>query len=169
MPKQYFGQTPWDDRAIKILTNLWEAGWTATNIANELGGYGYSVTRNAVIGKVHRMGIKQPPRDISPKALRNQPRKRVIVPPDHAKADAWRRKVPTKKATQVQTQAFKQLDPTNPGISIMALNDQKCHAIVGRDAKGLATYCGEQVQQDRVDRSFCPAHYALYYTAPYRR
>ena len=47
----------WTDERIDQLKNLWEKGLTASQIAEELGG----VSRNAVIGKAHRLGLKSRP------------------------------------------------------------------------------------------------------------
>jgi GcrA cell cycle regulator len=47
----------WTDQRIDQLKNLWEKGLTASQIADELGG----VSRNAVIGKAHRLGLKSRP------------------------------------------------------------------------------------------------------------
>ncbi|MFQ5625972.1 MAG: GcrA family cell cycle regulator [Methyloligellaceae bacterium] len=43
----------WTDDRVELLTKLWAEGLSASQIANRLGG----VTRNAVIGKVHRLGL----------------------------------------------------------------------------------------------------------------
>ena len=43
----------WSDDRVEQLKKLWEAGLSASQIAAELG----NVTRNAVIGKVHRLGL----------------------------------------------------------------------------------------------------------------
>ena len=43
----------WTDERVEILTKMWAEGNSASQIAKELGG----VTRNAVIGKVHRLGL----------------------------------------------------------------------------------------------------------------
>jgi len=47
----------WTDERIATLTKMWESGATASQIADELGG----VSRNAVIGKAHRLGLKSRP------------------------------------------------------------------------------------------------------------
>jgi len=47
----------WTDERIATLTKMWEGGATASQIAEELGG----VSRNAVIGKAHRLGLKARP------------------------------------------------------------------------------------------------------------
>ena len=47
----------WTDERIATLKKMWEGGSTASQIADELGG----VSRNAVIGKAHRLGLKSRP------------------------------------------------------------------------------------------------------------
>ncbi|WP_301751376.1 GcrA family cell cycle regulator, partial [uncultured Erythrobacter sp.] len=47
----------WTDERIATLKKMWEGGSTASEIAAELGG----VSRNAVIGKAHRLGLKARP------------------------------------------------------------------------------------------------------------
>ncbi len=47
----------WTEERIEKLTKMWEGGSTASQIADELGG----VSRNAVIGKAHRLGLKARP------------------------------------------------------------------------------------------------------------
>ena len=44
----------WTDERIDTLRTMWEAGQTASQIAEALGG----VSRNAVIGKAHRLGLQ---------------------------------------------------------------------------------------------------------------
>jgi GcrA cell cycle regulator len=43
----------WTDERVETLKRMWGEGQSASQIAKELGG----VTRNAVIGKVHRLGL----------------------------------------------------------------------------------------------------------------
>ncbi len=52
----------WTDERIERLTKMWEGGATASQIADELGG----VSRNAVIGKAHRLGLKARPSPVKP-------------------------------------------------------------------------------------------------------
>ena len=46
--------TEWDEPRVDLLKRLWLSGQTARTIAEELGR---GVTRNAVIGKAHRLGL----------------------------------------------------------------------------------------------------------------
>src|SRR5689334_4920829 len=43
----------WTDERVELLKELWSEGLSASRIAAQLGG----VTRNAVIGKVHRLRL----------------------------------------------------------------------------------------------------------------
>ena len=50
----------WTDERIETLKKMWEEGHPASKIAEELGG----VSRNAVIGKAHRLGLAKRPSPI---------------------------------------------------------------------------------------------------------
>lgn len=52
----------WTDERIEQLKQLWTNGMTASQIADELGG----VSRNAVIGKAHRLGLQSRPSPVKP-------------------------------------------------------------------------------------------------------
>jgi len=52
----------WTDERIERLKDLWTRGMTASQIADELGG----VSRNAVIGKAHRLGLQARPSPVKP-------------------------------------------------------------------------------------------------------
>ena len=52
----------WTDERIERLKKMWAQGATASQIADELGG----VSRNAVIGKAHRLGLEQRPSPVKP-------------------------------------------------------------------------------------------------------
>ena len=52
----------WTEERIEHLKKMWHDGATASQIADELGG----VSRNAVIGKAHRLGLEQRPSPVKP-------------------------------------------------------------------------------------------------------
>ncbi len=62
----------WTDERIDQLKAMWEKGMTASQIADELGG----VSRNAVIGKAHRLGLQSRP---SPVKANEAPRKKAAA------------------------------------------------------------------------------------------
>jgi len=63
----------WTNERIDQLKTMWERGMTASQIAEELGG----VSRNAVIGKAHRLGLQARPSPV--KAVESTPK--VALPP----------------------------------------------------------------------------------------
>lgn len=68
----------WTDERIGTLRKMWEGGATASEIAAELGG----VSRNAVIGKAHRLGLKARPSPVkaNEKKKASAPAKKTAAP-----------------------------------------------------------------------------------------
>ena len=70
----------WTDERIDELKTMWEKGMTASQIAEALGG----VSRNAVIGKAHRLGLKSRPSPVKAKdgkANKKQPAAKAKAAP----------------------------------------------------------------------------------------
>ena len=61
----------WTDERVELLKKLWADGLSASQIAGELG----NVTRNAVIGKVHRLGLSGRAKDKAASAAPQRPRR----------------------------------------------------------------------------------------------
>ena len=78
----------WTDERIATLTKMWESGATASQIADELGG----VSRNAVIGKAHRLGLKARPSPVKANEPKPEPRAKGAEAKGAAKAPAGRPK-----------------------------------------------------------------------------
>jgi GcrA cell cycle regulator len=76
----------WTDERIERLKELWTKGMTASQIADELGG----VSRNAVIGKAHRLGLQSRPSPVKPnepapakaraKSVEPDPEEKAVAP-----------------------------------------------------------------------------------------
>jgi len=64
----------WTEERIATLTKMWEGGATASQIADELGG----VSRNAVIGKAHRLGLKARPSPVKPNDVKPEPKPKAV-------------------------------------------------------------------------------------------
>ena len=62
----------WTEERIATLSKMWEGGQTASQIAEALGG----VSRNAVIGKAHRLGLQARPSPVRP----NEPEPKPVEP-----------------------------------------------------------------------------------------
>ena len=64
----------WTDERVETLKKMWAEGQSASQIAKELGG----VTRNAVIGKVHRLGLSN---RVGPGGTESDEEELVVVAP----------------------------------------------------------------------------------------
>ena len=67
---EVYPEMSWTDERVDQLKKLWLDGLSASQIAQELGG----VTRNAVIGKVHRLGLSGRAKSVSHTAMVRQKR-----------------------------------------------------------------------------------------------
>jgi GcrA cell cycle regulator len=93
----------WTEERIERLKKMWADGATASQIADELGG----VSRNAVIGKAHRLGLEQRPSPVKPgeeKEARKTAPAPAAVPKVAPKTDAPR-PTPAASAATPQTAA----------------------------------------------------------------
>jgi len=70
----------WNDERVETLKKLWSEGLSASQIASRIGG----VTRNAVIGKVHRLGLSGRAPTTSRSSV-SRPRPRIAAPRRPAK------------------------------------------------------------------------------------
>ena len=61
----------WTEERIERLKSMWSEGSTASQIADDLGG----VSRNAVIGKAHRLGLEARPSPVKPGEEKESPKK----------------------------------------------------------------------------------------------
>ena len=99
----------WTDERVETLKKMWAEGQSASQIAKELGG----VTRNAVIGKVHRLGLSNrvggggvaDVEEDAPVAAKAEPAARLAEPVRHAdpapRPAAVERPLPTATITPI--------------------------------------------------------------------
>jgi GcrA cell cycle regulator len=89
----------WTDERIATLTKMWESGATASQIADELGG----VSRNAVIGKAHRLGLKSRPSPVKPNEEKTTTQRAPDPPPAMRVKPKAKAPLPTPKAAPAET------------------------------------------------------------------
>ena len=131
----------WTDERVEQLKKLWEAGLSASQIAGELG----NITRNAVIGKVHRLGLSG--RAKSPSSAAPRPRK--ARPQNHM----MRLSRPQMRGNTALAQAFA-LEPEPDPIAydnvvpmsqrrtLLELTEETCHWPVGDPGNPEFFFCG---------------------------
>lgn len=91
--------SPWTKEAIEGLTRLWSDGYSASQISEVLG----DISRCAVIGKAHRLGLESRPRGVNPlrrEAVLCKPAAKT-VPPTSSLPRVGRSRRPLSATTQV--------------------------------------------------------------------
>ncbi len=95
----------WTIERVQRLTSLWAAGSSAAEIACDLGG----VTRNAVIGKLDRLGLLGRGKVLRPRRIRPAriatPRERHTVKPSRFQPSQYFRRSPVAVQTKSQIAA----------------------------------------------------------------
>ena len=146
----------WTTERVEKLKELWAKGYSYGHIANVFG-----LTRNAVGGKIDRLGLGGRDRRIPLTASERNARRNAArafkrggacIKNGHMEIPIWRPSKPLPIQKPVEA------PPLN--IGLMKLKSHQCRYVTGKD--GLATYCGHDV----LDRSFCAQHYRLCYTKP---
>ena len=107
----------WTDERIDRLKAMWANGATASQIADELGG----VSRNAVIGKAHRLGLEQRPSPVKPgeeKPHAAAPAPASTAAPKPARAETPPRAASSLAAAQtIPGAAAHVMQPARPGAT----------------------------------------------------
>ncbi|KCZ53618.1 GcrA cell cycle regulator [Hyphomonas beringensis] len=140
----------WTEERVSVLKKLWAEGHSASQIAKQLGG----VTRNAVIGKVHRLGLSgraTPSRPVKrpPRLARPKPR---VMPDGSVKqaAPAAAETVEPSPAPVERAPAdiMAPLPPLQQAdgepASILTLRDSMCKWPIGDPADPKFAFCGRK-------------------------
>ena len=143
----------WTDERVETLKKLWLDGLSASQIAKQLGG----VTRNAVIGKVHRLGL-------SGRATPSQPQRPVFKAPRAprpaaaAAAPIAPRRAIEPSLAQPPAPAFFAEEPGS--ATVLTLGAHMCKWPIGDPSSDGFTFCGR-----RSDREgpYCMEHARVAY------
>ena len=154
----------WTDDRVETLKKLWADGLSASQIANELGG----VTRNAVIGKVHRLGLagRVKSNRSSVSRVRSKPRaaKPTVRMPQYSGNAALRmdplEENETAPAPVVRPVLQEIFIPEEDRASILDLNERRCRWPVGDPTHDDFYFCGRSC--DPAD-SYCEDHSKVAY------
>ena len=129
----------WTDERVELLKKLWADGLSASQIAGELGG----ITRNAVIGKVHRLGLSgraKSPSSSVPRA--RKPRSHML----RVSRPAMRGNTALALAYDTETEyepELAQLEiPVEQRRSLLELNEDTCRWPIGDPSSPEFYFCG---------------------------
>ena len=170
----------WTDERVELLKKMWSEGQSASQIAKELGG----VTRNAVIGKVHRLGLSNRNGGgggaTTSKPAKEKPARPAAKGKAPAKAEAAPAATPEKKpaqqpqrrpiipagqplppqpsANEISPEALasvREVEKKARKISLMELTERTCKWPIGDPATDEFWFCGLPAQPGKP---YCEAH-----------
>ncbi len=149
----------WTDDRVELLKKLWEGGLSCSQIAAELG----SVTRNAVIGKIHRLGLSGRVKSPSSAA----PRQRKARPAQHmmrVSRPVSRGNTALAHAFEVEMEpdpiAYDNVVPMTQRLSLLELDHTNCHWPIGDPLQPNFFFCGGK---SLTDHSYCVHHCRIAY------
>lgn len=149
----------WTEDRVEILSKLWAEGLSASQIAKQLGG----VTRNAVIGKVHRLGL-------SGRATPSRPARRKVAAP-RATAAAPKTIIPrAPRPVPVAPPPAPPMEakplPSGEYATILTITESTCKWPIGDPAGDDFRFCGRNTDQTSP---YCTAHSRVAYQPARRR
>ncbi|MBB6308122.1 GcrA family cell cycle regulator [Xanthobacter tagetidis] len=155
----------WTDERVELLKKLWGDGLSASQIAGELG----EVTRNAVIGKVHRLGLsgraktaptaarpRKPMREAEPR--RDERPQRPMTHGNTALAPSLEQMV--QEAPAPAPQSADNVVPMGQRCTIMNLTESTCRWPMGEPGTDGFYFCGGKTKQGLP---YCAHHARIAY------
>lgn len=158
----------WTDERVELLKKLWADGLSASQIATKLG----EVTRNAVIGKVHRLGLAG--RATTSRIRTARPRSNIALFPARSSQVQYRtfgntaikvapqpqeRKAPA--AAIIPLRAIPELEPAPDGqVKLVDLKESMCHWPIGDPMEEGFHFCG---RRKSFGVPYCEHHAAIAY------
>ncbi|MGH7017662.1 MAG: GcrA family cell cycle regulator [Caulobacteraceae bacterium] len=146
----------WTDERVETLKKLWLDGLSASQIAKQLGG----VTRNAVIGKVHRLGL-------SGRATPSQPSRTLFKtprPPRPAVSSGSHLRRPVERHIVSHPASKPAPYVEQPGTAtVLTLGAHMCKWPIGDPSSDSFTFCGRRAADEGP---YCVEHARLAYQPP---
>lgn len=153
----------WTDERVELLRKLWLEGLSASQIANTLSN---GITRNAVIGKVHRLGLSGRIKASAPSLPR--PRSKPIRPaaPRHAAPAVRGNTALALKAHPVEILEPAPIEdvviPISERVTIMELKEAMCRWPLGDPTSAEFRFCGAKKPLETIG-PYCAYHSRIAY------
>lgn len=155
----------WTDEMVEDLRRMWKEGLTTGEIGKRLG-----VSKNSIVGKVHRLGLSGRPSpikkkesiagSIAPEAVKTEKNKSQKTAKPVLKTT-----VPAVEKTTEKKEAPKNCNsakeaPSNGFISLTDLDNHTCRWPLGDPKDENFHFCGKKV---RIGQTYCDEHSAVAY------
>ncbi len=151
----------WTDERVARLTKLWADGLSASQVAADLGG----ITRNAVIGKVHRLGLSGRAKPASKGGGRPKRTARANTYSRTTRAAAKSSKgsnvtVFTKTPAHSAALTEDLVAPEPKRLSLVQLTETTCKWPIGDPQEDDFCFCGHDI---KAETPYCKYHCKLAY------
>lgn len=145
----------WNDDRVEQLKKLWSEGLSASQIASKMGG----VTRNAVIGKVHRLGLSGRAAPAKPQRGRHYGDEIEVIEP-------FKREQSQKLVVPEPEFLAPMVLDTGDLATVATLNRNMCKWPIGDPTREDFHFCG---QGTPAGKSYCAYHAQLAFQPAHKR
>lgn len=155
----------WTDERVELLKKLWADGLSASQIAAELGG----ITRNAVIGKVHRLGLSgraKSPSSASPRPRKPRQTHMMRVRPQMRGNTALAHAYAYDTDLEPEPEVIENIIPIGQRRTLVELNENTCRWPIGDPSSQEFFFCGGP---PAAGHPYCSYHSRVAYQPPAAR
>lgn len=133
----------WTDERVELLRKLWNEGLSASQVAAEIGA---GITRNAVIGKIHRLGLAQrakAPTAARPRLAKQQrPQAQVRAHAPSVVGNVALALAPRAVAAPDARPQEEVVIPISERVTLMELRETMCRWPIGDPTSAEFRFCG---------------------------
>lgn len=165
----------WTDKMVEDLRKMWKEGLTTGEIGKRLG-----VSKNSIVGKVHRLGLSGRPSPIKKKVVTEdavateknieakspEPKAKEVQPVKAAKEEKHRPQIKAEvRHEEIESVKIEpKFEPRKDGkIMVTHLDNHTCRWPIGDPKDENFHFCGKKI---RIGQTYCDEHAALAYVKP---
>lgn len=149
----------WTEEVVEELKRMWDRGMTTGQIAKAL-----NVTKNSIIGKVHRLCLTARPSPIKKSDIASKERKNAKNSSTTKEKHKQTKESSAKAATTKETKSVEKpeiVEKTN--IPLVKLDNHTCRWPMGDPRDDDFCFCGKRI---RTGQTYCEEHAAVAYVKP---
>ena len=141
----------WTDEVVEELRKMWDRGMTTGQIAKAL-----NVTKNSIIGKVHRLCLTARPSPIKKSPAKTEKKPQVTSKASSKPMKSSARPVETSAPVIEKTETV--IEETN--IPLVKLDNHTCRWPLGDPRDDDFCFCGKRI---KTGQTYCEEHAAIAY------
>lgn len=147
----------WTEEMIDSLKQMWKEGLTTTEIAKRLG-----VSKNSIVGKVHRLNLKARPSPIKKKE------ETVVAETTGTKEENTKQATKSIKKINISpiSVSTEKVKKESSCLKLTELDNHTCRWPIGDPRDDNFCFCGKAV---RSGQTYCEEHSAIAYVKPVKK